>query len=42
MASEVYCIASQYISVFLNSLPEATVKHGLTANLPGAVADWLR
>ncbi|MDQ5864397.1 MAG: exonuclease domain-containing protein [Chloroflexota bacterium] len=35
-------ISKRYGQAFLNSLPEATIKHGLTANLPSAVADWLR
>jgi DNA polymerase-3 subunit epsilon/ATP-dependent DNA helicase DinG len=34
-------LSKRYGQAFLNSLPEATVKRGLTANLPGAVAEWL-
>jgi DNA polymerase-3 subunit epsilon/ATP-dependent DNA helicase DinG len=34
-------LSKRYGQAFLNSLPEARVKQGLTANLAGAVADWL-
>jgi Rad3-related DNA helicase len=35
-------ISKRYGQAFLNSLPECTIKRGPTANLPGAVADWLK
>jgi hypothetical protein len=35
-------LSKRYGQAFLNSLPEVTIKHGLTANLPGEVADWLK
>lgn len=34
-------ISKRYGQAFLNSLPDCTVKHGPTANLPGEVAAWL-
>jgi DNA polymerase-3 subunit epsilon/ATP-dependent DNA helicase DinG len=35
-------LSKRYGQSFLDSLPDCTVKIGLTANLPDAVADWLR
>jgi DNA polymerase-3 subunit epsilon/ATP-dependent DNA helicase DinG len=35
-------LSKRYGQSFLDSLPDCTVKMGLTANLPDAVADWLR
>jgi DNA polymerase-3 subunit epsilon/ATP-dependent DNA helicase DinG len=34
-------ISKRYGQAFLDSLPDCTIKNGLTANLPDAVADWL-
>jgi DNA polymerase-3 subunit epsilon/ATP-dependent DNA helicase DinG len=34
-------ISKRYGQSFINSLPDCTVKHGPTANLPGEVVDWL-
>ncbi len=34
-------LSKRYGQAFLNSLPECTIKVGPTANLPGAVSDWL-
>ena len=33
--------SKRYGQAFLNSLPECTIKHGPTVNLPGDVAAWL-
>jgi DNA polymerase-3 subunit epsilon/ATP-dependent DNA helicase DinG len=35
-------LSKRYGQAFLDSLPECTIKRGLTANLPSEVADWLR
>ena len=34
-------VSKRYGQSFINSLPDCTVKRGLTANLPDEVVDWL-